>query len=176
MATYYSDHFATSGADTTTRDATYRPPVGIGHGKMYYKVAHMSAFNPQTTDTVRVMSFKSGDRLNALLISCDATPSAGAVNIGLYLAGDAHDGAVIDADLFVSAQAITSALDQTDAFNESAVLANTDRGKTLWELAAIGAASYTADPMLVFDVVMVPSTNFDADSIITIEAYYTAAT
>jgi hypothetical protein len=102
----------------------------------------------------------------------------GAVNVGLALSGDNHDGAVEDADLFVSALVTSTAKDPwaVDSFAESGTLAGVDRGKTMWEIATLGAGTnYTADPGVNFDIIVVPSTSFTvtADEI-TMIAYYTA--
>ena len=98
------------------------------------------------------------------------------LNLGLYLAGENHDGAVQDVDLFCSALDIsTAAIDRTDALVEAATLAGTDRGKTVWEQLAVGAGTDTVDPEVWYDVVGVPSTSCaTADTTIVLEAYYTA--
>lgn len=173
MAVYYSDLITPSSANTTL-DSQHRAPVGLSHARTRTSVASITAM-PLTTDVVRMITLKSGDRLLKLELSSDGGSTAGAVNVGLYLAGDAHDGAVVDADLFASAQTISSALDLTDVFDEAATLAGVDRGKTLWELAAIGAGSDTEDPFVQYDITIVPSTTFTvADSELTLVATYMA--
>jgi hypothetical protein len=173
MSTYYSDHFSSDGAAVTTLDDQKRASAGISHGRIRYKAARFSGAAPQTTDTIRMMQFKSSDRLIEMFISSDGTPSAGAVNIGLYKSSLRHDGAVIDADLFGAAIDQITAAAREDALTEAA-LGDLDRGKTLWEQATVGAASYTADPIEDWDVVIVPSTNFTGNGIILLEAYYTS--
>ena len=100
-------------------------------------------------------------------------PSA-EVDIGLYLTGTAHDGAVADANLFDDAADCATISDSVDVFGLATVL-GADRGKTMWELATLGGGTnYTVDPNLEFDITLVPGTNFDADTVLTLVATYTA--
>jgi hypothetical protein len=173
MTAYYSDNIADSSANTTLV-AGYRPSAGIKHARTRVSTARVSGLL-LTTDIARMITLQSGDRLLKLELTSNGGSDAGAVNIGLYLSGSAHDGAVVDADLFASAQTISTAIDLTDVFNESAVLDHTDRGKTMWELAAVGAGSDTIDPLVQYDIVIVPSTSFTTTaSILTLIATYMA--
>lgn len=177
MTTWYSDHFGTDGDnDTSLADPPKIVSAGISHGRVRYKRGYFKGLALQVApDVIRFFQLRSKDRLLELLISSDGGSDAGALDIGLHLAGTNHDGAVVDQDLFASAQDISSAIERTDIFNESAVLQHEDHGKTLWELAAVGAASYTEDPQLVFEVTGTITTSFTtADSILVLEAYYTA--
>jgi hypothetical protein len=124
-----------------------------------------------------MMRFREEDRLYNLRISSDGGSDAGAINVGLFEAGSNHDGTVIDADLFASALTISSAIDETEIFDESSVLSGIDRGKRMWELAAVGAASYTAAPNLVqgFEIAFTVSTTFTTtNSVIVLIADYTS--
>lgn len=177
MTTWFSDHFGTDGDNDITLPASPTViPVGVGHGRKYAKRAVFTGLGI-AADTIRVMRFREEDRLYNLHISVNGGSDAGAINVGLHEAGANHDGAVIDADLFASALTISSALDETEIFDESSVLSGIDRGKRMWELAAVGAASYTAAPNLVqgFEIVYTVSTTFTTtDSIIVLIATYTS--
>ena len=81
---------------------------------------------------------------------------------------------MIDDDLFASALDVTSAIARTESFKEATTLGDTDRGKTLWELAAIGAASYTADPMEDWDLVGTTDTGTNAALKLSVEIVYTS--
>lgn len=175
MANYFSDAFAPASANTAV-GLHYRPPVNVSHARMRTKVHRVTGLF-LTTDLVRMMSLRSSDRLLGLHLGSDGGSTAGAVNIGLHLSGDNHDGAVADADLFATAITTSSAVDPwiADGFADG-VLAGIDRGRTLWELATIGTGTnYTEDPGLSFDVTLTPSTSFTgSDTELSLIAYYTA--
>ncbi len=124
---------------------------------------------PATTDVLVLGYFKSSDHLVDIVLATDGAATAGALNIGLHSV-EFRDGAttltVIDADLFASAQSVASALAwdaQTSVFDEAGTCDDVmDRGKALWVLAALGAASYTEDPGLTFAITATPSTTVDA--------------
>lgn len=185
MTQWFSDHLSlpgtTAGFGGITVNTLPDPlPVvssaGVGHGRIRYKRATITGLPLVTTpDVLRFFSMRSGDRLFELLLSSDGGSTAGAVHIGIYLAGTNHDGAVVDADLFASAQTISTALDRTDVWTESTTLDGTDRGKALWEQAAVGAGTDTSDPDVVYDICATVSTSFTvADSELVLEAYYTS--
>jgi len=181
MATRYSDHFSTSGDDGDSLDMQVRAAAGISHGRVRYKRARAGGLF-LTTDTVRMMTFKSSDRLLELWLTTDGGSTAGAVNVGLNLSGSNHDGAVIDANLFATTLTTSTITTRTNILGEagSALIAvageEAIEGQTLWEIAAAhGGGSDTSDPMTQYDIVITPSTSFTvADSIVTMEAYYTS--
>jgi len=180
MSSYFSDLLAERGSSNEAATAVvsgFKAAVGNSHARLRKSVGRANTADStgfQTTDTVRMVTLKSGDRLHKLELTADGTATAGAVNVGLYLSGAAHNGAVVDVDLFASAVTISTELDLTDVFAESTTLDGVDRGRTLWELAALGAGSDTVDPLVKYDFVIVPSTNFDDDTELTLVATYTA--
>jgi hypothetical protein len=126
-----------------------------------------------------MMTFKSGDRLLEMWLASDGTSAAGAVDVGLSLTGSNHDGALVDVDLFGTAIVTSTAMERSEALVEAALAKATTvksgRGLPLWEAAAIGAGSDTSDPGVQYDILLTPTTSFtSADSIITLEAYYTS--
>lgn len=86
-----------------------------------------------------------------LLLSCDSLGTAGAADIGIYQTTD-NGGAVVDQDFFASAQALTSALANSDVtFEANGADASYDKSmveKPLWQ-----ALGLTADPKRDYDVV-----------------------
>lgn len=88
----------------------------------------------------------SNARVSDVLLTCDSLGTAGAADIGLYQT-TANGGAVVDADFFASAQALTSALDKTSVLHESAVFGKEDVEKRVWEVLGL-----SADPKIDYDV------------------------
>lgn len=124
---------------------------------------------PTTSDQLVVGFMKSNDMLIDIEIFTDGNPTAGALNIGLYEADIRNDDlslTAIDDDLFASAQSVTTNIsfnNRISVFSEAGTLDDImDRGKSLWSLAAVGAASYTEDPGLTVAVVATPSTSANA--------------
>ena len=174
MASFFSDHFSADGSNKSTVDIQKRASAGISHGRLRYKRASIDTVDTANADEVRFCQFKSSDRIIEVFVTGDGTPSAGTMDIGLYKSGTAHDGAVIDDDLFASALAIDSASARVDEFTEATTLGNLDRGKTLWELATVGAASYTSDPMEDWDLVGTTDTGTTGNLAMTVEVIYTS--
>jgi hypothetical protein len=174
MADWYSDHFGADGSNDNSQEVPKNKVDGtLIRGRKYVKRAVMVGM-PLITEIVRMMSFRSGDRLYKLELFASGG-TAGAMDIGLYLAGNAHDGALVDVDLFASATTGASTIDGTDVFDESTNLIATDRGKFLWQLADKGAATYTADPFVTFDVCFTVTTSFTtADATLMLIAEFTA--
>ncbi len=174
MATIFSN-LITDSADNTTLVTGYKADVGVSHGRGRISVGRVK-YLALTTYVLRMIKVKSSDRLHTLELTCDGASAAGAVDIGLYLTGAAHDGAVADANLFATAITVSSALDLTEAFVEASTLGGVDRGRTMWEIATLGGGTnYTVDPNLNFDIVIIPSTSLTTTaSELTLKATYTA--
>lgn len=97
--------------------------------------------------TYRFFSIPSNARVSQVLLSCDDLGTAGAVDVGLYDTTE-NGSAVVDADLFASAQVLTTALTNSDITHESAVFGIEDSEKPIWE-----ALGLSADPNKDYDVV-----------------------
>lgn len=95
--------------------------------------------------TYRLMRVKSNDLIAQLLLDCTAITSA-AGDIGVYQTAD-NGGAVVDADLFASAQSLATALRGTDVTRESGVITVANMEKPLWELLSL-----TEDPQRDYDI------------------------
>jgi len=102
-----------------------------------------------------MFSLRSGDRIldmNYSTLTLDDTTSI-TLDIGLYKAGAAHDGAEIDLDLFTNVDDVSTPDDiRVDALLQATTLSQIDRGKTLWEMADIGGGTYTTDPGELWDI------------------------
>ncbi|MBR23374.1 MAG: hypothetical protein CMF57_13210, partial [Leifsonia sp.] len=181
MATRYSDHFSATGDDGDPLDMQVRVSAGISHGRLRYKRARANGLFT-TADVVRMMTFKSSDRLIELWLGWDGANTAGAVTVGLCLSGSNHSGAPVDWTLFGVGLATTTlarrqglmvggwSADLVAVAGEEEV-----RGLPLWKQASYGSGTDTEDPMTEYDIVIAPSTTLaGADSIMTLEAYYTS--
>lgn len=100
----------------------------------------------------KLAQIPSNARVAQVLLSCDSLGTAGAADIGIYQTTD-NGGAVVDADHFASAQALTSALKNSDVTHESGVYGVEDIEKPLWE-----ALGLSADSKRDYDVVLTLTT------------------
>ena len=132
----------------TNSDAT--PPVlnnpTIQHGFQRETVGTLEAVSGDSIGSVyRLARVRSNARISQVLLLCDAiTTCAG--DVGVYRT--ARDGgAVVDADLFASAQSLATALTGTDVTHESGVFGVEDVEKPLWE-----ALGLSADPSVDYDI------------------------
>ena len=170
MANHYSTLMATE-ADQNTLVNNQVNAVGASNGRlrykrMYIKTDQVFAIN----EVIRMGTFKSNDRIFELLLSCPDMGDAGDFNIGLYKRGLAHDGDVVDKDLFCAAIDVNaSASSRVEAFTQAA-LDNFDLGKTLWELLGL-----SEDPQIEYDLcIEVAEATTSTDAEVLIEAYYNA--
>ncbi|MBH17632.1 MAG: hypothetical protein CL488_05405 [Acidobacteria bacterium] len=169
MATnYFSDLYAGL-ATPSTLDAQKRASAGLGHGRLRYSVVRFDPDEAVTIDSnLRLKQFKSGDRINSILISSPDSGTGGLLDVGIHKSGANHDGAVVDFDLFATDLDIKAGLlSQVDIFDEAA-LDDHDRGKTLWELNGD-----SSDPMEDWDLSCIFSeATTDAAWEMTIEIFY----
>lgn len=156
--------------------------VGFNHSRVRVTSAAFDVATAATTDDLVFGIFNSNARIKDIryYMTDVGTATTGAMNVGLWLATRSNGAwtyTVIDADLFASAVSIaaTIAYPGTSIFAESAVL-NTvlDRGKKLWELADIGAATYPTDPGYMFAIIGEVSTAVDQAIDLGVEIEYVA--
>lgn len=131
---------AVTNSDAHTSNTSY---IANGHNRN--SVGMIAVANGDSiASTYRLVRIPSGARMSAVRLACTAITSA-AGDIGLYQTAD-NGGAVVDADFFVAAQSIASALTATDVIGGN-VLTPANREKRVWE--AIGL---TADPQRDYDI------------------------
>lgn len=115
-------------------------------------------------------SVPSNARIAQVLLSCDDVGSTGTADIGLYQT-TANGSAVVDADFFASAQALTTAVANLDvtfeALGANASIDKADMEKPLWE--AIGLA---ADPKIDYDVVLTATEAMELAGTIALQVVY----
>ena len=156
MARIYSNHMNTTGvAELAAPTTLTTPPVqlsaGLVHARARKKIARITIGVLGIADEARMMTFRSSDRIGAIFLMCDGASTGTLADLGLYLSGTAHDGAVKDQDLFATVLALDDGIVRTDVFTQSTVCDDEERWKQAWELPGM---SYTEDPKVDFDLVL----------------------
>lgn len=158
-----------SSAQITNRDAT---PRVLNNARLSKGAMQMAAATLETSaaddigSKYKFFALPSNARVAQLLLSCDSLGTAGAADFGIYQTTD-NGGAVVDADHFASAQALTSALKNSDITFESGVYGVEDIEKPLWE-----ALGLTADSKRDYDVVATVTTATVSAGTLTLQAAY----
>ena len=140
MATQYSDWFNETQPATTITN----PPVKVPFHKntKYRKTAKATlTLTDFTTDVCRMMTVKINDVINAIWISSTGASTGTTVDVGLYIAGMAHDGAVIDADEFASAVDLNAGQNRLEIMLEAGATVVGRRGMQVWEIAGYSSAA-----------------------------------
>ena len=161
-------------------------PIGqstqsFAHARLRKTYAQITTAAADTDDLI-IAYFKSSDRIVDIQFYTDGGSTAGAFNLGLWVADFSNGGTAItvaDADLYTSAQATSTAIlygaaAVTSIFLESAVLTDADRGNALWAQLATGAGSDTTDPGVTYALVAEVSTTINASTILTFDIDYVA--
>jgi hypothetical protein len=178
MATFFSDHY-TTGLDQTslpTLRSDVIPDANKKHGRARISRATLTVTTATSADDLRFLTMKSSDRLHWIGVWTDGELDATAGDVGIYLTGDDHDGAVQDVNLFVDPLTLTSPIDTWDSgecFTQN-VLGGEDRGKPLWEILAVGDGSDTEDPNLLYDLAITLTANNTVVGVTVMEVCYTA--
>lgn len=144
----------------TDRDSTPRVPVNGnlagGFVKSWVGTIETTGTDSATSKYIMCAGVPSNARILRVLLSCDGNNTSGAMDIGVYKS-TADGGAAVDADFFASAQAIGTALTNSDVTHESGVYGIEDVEKPLWQ-----ALGLTADPNLLYHIVCTITTADDA--------------
>lgn len=153
----------------SNRDST--PAVlnnaAIGNSRLHEAVGTVEAGSGDGVGSKYLFaSVPSNARISRVLLSCDAITSTGAVDVGLYKT-TAAGGAAVDADFFASAQAVTSALKNSDITHESGVFDIDDVEKPLWK-----ALGLDADPNIFYDVVATLTTDTGGAGTLSLKVQY----
>lgn len=132
---------------------------GVGGEGILREVAGVvaTATDDSQNSIHRFCRLPSNARVSQVLLSCIAAGSAGAVDVGLYQTVE-RGGAVVDADLFGSAVALTSGnKDNLDVTYESGEYTITESLKPLWEVLGL-----TEDPCIEYDLATTITTTFSS--------------
>jgi hypothetical protein len=137
---------------TWITNATATPPVltdaaeSVGVMKEAMGVATVSA-TQASGDVIRLCRVPSNARISEVLLSTADATTAGAINIGVWKT-EGDGGAVVDADLFASALALTGGpFQNSDQTWESGEYTYAESGLPLWEVLGL-----SADPNLLYDI------------------------
>lgn len=107
-------------------------------------------------DTIRMVRVPSNARIDAVLLTTGDATTAGNINIGVWQTAG-NGGAVVDADLFASALALTGGpFIRSDQTWESGEYTYAESCKPLWEVLGL-----SKDPNREYDIVAEVSTTFD---------------
>ena len=141
--------------------------ANIVKGSLHEAVGTLEAASGDSSGSTYILaSIPSNARISQVLLSCDGGATAGAGDIGLYRS-TLDGGAAVDADLFASAQALTTALTNSDVTHESGVFGIEDVEKMAWE-----ALGLSADPCVHYDVVLTLTTGINAADTISLKVKY----
>jgi len=130
-------------------------------------VATVSATIP-SGDTVRFVRVPSNARIDAVLLTTGDATTAGAINIGVWQTVE-NGGAVVDADLFASALALTGGpFARSDQTFESGEYTYAESCLPLWQVLGL-----TADSNREYDIVAeVSTTGNGMGTVIALEVQY----
>ena len=193
----YSNHFNTSGTvgdgeGALTEELPLNPGNKVGPGFSHSRLRRSHAKITVGTvagasDQLRMLTLQSNARIHSILWSSDGGSTNGTADLGWYLSGDAHDGALPSTnsvDAFSSsayniktatAAATGSSGTRIEAF-ELGDYDTEDMGKQIWELINVSDAStYTVDPNVNLDLTWTIVEAVSAAVVtVQLEVFYTA--
>jgi hypothetical protein len=155
----------------TNRDSTPRVLETAITGNLKEVVGTLEAAAGDSSASKYIMcTIPSNARVTEVLLFCDDLGSTGLADIGVYRTTE-DGGSVVDADVFASAQALTSALagSGTNIMHESTVIGYEDLEKQLWEQVSGGL---TSDPGYMYDVVLTLTEAVELAGTITLKVRY----
>jgi hypothetical protein len=158
----------TKSVPITNRDAT---PQVINDGRLEKgmvrrSAGYVTAVNGDSIGSKYVIAALPPTAIvTSVVLSCAALTS-GAADIGVYR-NTADGGAVVDADLFASAQSIATALVKSNVTNESGTYTQALQEQPLWQ-----AAGLTANPGGSLDIVITLTAALTAGGSIGLEVFY----
>jgi len=170
MSNQYSDWYASAQPGLTVASPGFKKAAGVDN-KWYKRASIILDLAPTAftiADIARLMTFKPNDRIVEIFVSASGG-TAVAADLGIYLAGSAHDGAVVDVDRFASAITLAGTVARTERLIESTNIVDTDRGKMLWELLGLSAQP---DPWVEYELAFTATATLTtADALVNVEAF-----
>ena len=143
------------------------PAKSVGTVKSAKSVATVSA-TQAANDTIRMVRVPSNARIDAVLLTTGDATTAGAVNIGVWQTVE-NGGAVVDADLFASALALTGGpFVNSDQTWESGEYTYAESCLPLWEVLGL-----SADSNREYDIAATVTTTGDGmGTVLVLEVHY----
>jgi len=144
-------------------DKTHIANPGL-HGRYRMVTAKMviATIGGTSGDIVRCFSLPSNSRVMTMSVASEGTSTNYVCDVGVYLAGGNHDGAVVDSNLFGAITPSTSITSEAGEFGldifETGALNAEDRGDPLWHQCAVGGGSDTVDPRVNYDICLTSTT------------------
>lgn len=133
-----------------------KPPMGGGMCRIAHGLV-TSAADDSATSVFRFFRVPSNAVVSSLMYSGADASSAGAIDVGIYDTPDNNSGAVVDADFFAAAFALTAGPDSnTELLNNSGQYSLAEQVTPLWQ--ALGLSS---DPCKEYDVAATITTTFN---------------
>lgn len=138
-----------------------------GKAMVAKSAATVSATQAQN-DIIRVVRVPSNARIDAVFLSTGDATTAGAIDIGVYQTSE-NGGAVVDADLFAAALALTGGpFNRSEQTWESGEYTHAESCKPLWEVLGL-----TSDPGREYDIAAtVTTTGNGMDTTMALEVHY----
>ena len=142
---------------TLDLDRTHMTKPGL-HARMRLVTARMvvATIGGTSGDIVRCFSLPSNSRVMTMSVASEGTSTNYVCDVGVYLAGQAHDGAVVDSNLYGAITPSTSITSEAGEFGldifETGALDAENRGDPLWHQMAVGGGSDTVDPVVDYDI------------------------
>lgn len=158
----------TKGTAITNADATPRVANNsrIARAELMEAVGTLEAVSGDSIgSTYRLARVGSNARVSRILLSCDAITTCTG-DVGIYKTA-ADGGAVVDADFFASANALSAALANSDVTHESGVFGVEDVEQPLWQ-----ALGLTADPGILYDIVVTLTAAAGSAGTVSLKAQY----
>lgn len=134
----------------TNRDASPRviSDSNLSKGQLLEACGHIALAATDSSDSkLYFCSVPSNARISQVLLSCDDTGTTGTMDIGVWKSTQ-DGGTVVDQDHFASAQALTTALVNSDVTHESGEFPIEELEKPIWE-----ALGLSEDPNIEYDIV-----------------------
>lgn len=124
------------------------------------------ATDDSATSVARLLRVPTNARISELMITSAAFTTAGNVDVGVYRTAE-DGGAVVDADFFASALALTAAQVKANILNESTTNTLAKQQQPLWQ--ALGVAT---DPGGYYDIAYTITTTFNGGQQVSLQARY----
>ena len=132
-------------------------PTKGAAGQLFEAAGYVANAADDSANSIhRFCRVPSNARISEVLLTTGDASSAGNINLGIYQTAE-NGGAVVDADLFASAFALTGGpFENVDLTYESDEYTEAESVKPLWEVLGL-----TSDPNREYDVAATISTTYN---------------